>query len=153
MGECLAIARAAARGGDQPFGALLVADGRILLEGRNSVLTSRDRTGHAELNLVRAASRDLDPEIISRATLYASTEPCAMCAGAIYWIGIPEVVYGCPAETLGALAGGSLVIPCRLVFGAGRRTVRVIGPVLEPEAIQVHRGHWHRYNPPKGETR
>lgn len=152
MKKCLDVAHAAARAGDEPFGALLVADGQILLEGKNTVVTSGDRTGHAELNLARAAAA-LDPAIVARSTLYASTEPCAMCAGAIYWCGIPEVVYGCPAEALGALTGGSLVIPCRRIFDLGKHAVRIIGPVLESEAIEVHRDHLDRYNPPKGETR
>ena len=78
--------------GDHPFGSLLVvADGRVL-EAHNSVVTGVDPTGHAETNLVRpAGTLDLATRITS--TLYTNTEPCAMCAGAIYWSGIGRVVF------------------------------------------------------------
>ena len=56
-----------------------------------------------------------------------------MCCGAIYWSGIPRVVYGCSAEELGAITYGSLVIPSHHILGLGRRYVEVIGPVLEPK--------------------
>jgi tRNA(Arg) A34 adenosine deaminase TadA len=88
----VALAWEARNRGDHPFGSLLVtADGRVL-EARNSVVTDGNPTGHAETNLVRLAGRlDLATRITS--TLYTSTEPCAMCAGAIYWSGIGRVVF------------------------------------------------------------
>ena len=88
----VALAWEARNRGDHPFGSLLVAaDGRVL-EARNTVVTDVDPTGHAETNLVRlAGTLDLAARITS--TLYTSTEPCAMCAGAIYWSGIGRVVF------------------------------------------------------------
>jgi tRNA(Arg) A34 adenosine deaminase TadA len=126
--------------GNHPFGALLVKDGQVILTAENTVNTERDCTGHAELNLVRNASQQFDAETLSKCILYASTEPCAMCAGSIYWAGIPKVVYGCAAETLGKLAGSSLVIPCREIFARGKNRVEVIGPVLEEEAVRAITG-------------
>lgn len=136
------LAAAARRKGNHPFGALLAQDGRILLTAENSVTSDNDLTRHAELNLVSEAARLFDPELLANVTLYTSTEPCAMCAGAIYWAGIPEVVYGCPAETLGALAGGEFVVPCRRLFSFGAREVKVVGPILVEEALVVHEGFW-----------
>src|SRR5687768_14770951 len=89
------VARQAMTAGNAPFGAVLVAaDGRLLLEAGNTVLTSGDATGHAELNLIREATQRLDPATLAGATLYASTEPCPMCAGAVFWSGIGRVVFG-----------------------------------------------------------
>ena len=136
------LAAAARAKGNHPFGALLVLDGRILLTAENTVNTDHDITCHAELNLVSMATRRLDPAILAQATLYTSAEPCAMCAGAIFWAGIPTVVYGCSAETLGEMAGGSFVIPCRHIFSFGTREVDVIGPILAEEAVAVHAGFW-----------
>jgi tRNA(Arg) A34 adenosine deaminase TadA len=136
------LAAAARRKGNHPFVALLAQDGRILLTAENSVSSRNDLTRHAELNLVSEAARLFEPELFAKVTLYTSTEPCAMCAGAIYWAGIPEVVYGCSAETLGALAGGEFVVPCRHVFGFGAHEVTVIGPVLAEEALVVHEDFW-----------
>ena len=80
--------------GNHPFAAVLVdEDGRVLLQAENTVVTDRDGTGHAETNLVRLATQRFSPEELARCTIYASTEPCAMCAGAIHWSHIGRVVY------------------------------------------------------------
>ena len=136
------LAASARRKGNHPFGALLAQDGRILQTAENSVNSDNDVTRHAELNLISQATRQLDAAVLSQVTLYTSTEPCAMCAGAIFWAGIPEIVYGCAAETLGALAGGEFVVPCRHVFSFGKREVKVTGPLLAEEAAIVHDGFW-----------
>jgi tRNA(Arg) A34 adenosine deaminase TadA len=136
------LASSARRKGNHPFGALLVVNGRVLLTAENSVNTDQDITRHAELNLVSIAARQLDLAILAQSTLYTSTEPCAMCAGAIYWAGIPTVAYGCSAETLGEMAGASFVIPCRHIFAFGTRETQVIGPLLTTEAAAVHANFW-----------
>jgi tRNA(Arg) A34 adenosine deaminase TadA len=140
-------ARARAHG-NHPFGAILVdSAGEQLLTAENTVLTQRDPTGHAELNLVRLVGHALTREAAAGSTLYASTEPCAMCATAIYWAGIVRVVYGTGAAQLNAAVSPSaqhdtLDLPCRIVFAAGTRQVEVRGPLLEVEAWRVHQGFW-----------
>ena len=86
----LKLARAARAAGNHPFGALLVREGQILLTAENTVNTEQDITGHAELNLVRSASRQLGLDGLRGTTLYTSTEPCAMCTGAIVWPAFPQ---------------------------------------------------------------
>ena len=140
--RAIALSRAAVEKGNHPFGAVLVVDGEIMLEAENTVVTDRDATGHAELNLVRMASRKLDSEMLARATLYTSTEPCAMCAGGIFWAGIRRVVYACGAQRLGKMAGSPFVVPSRELFGRADEKVEVIGPLLEEEAVSVHKGFW-----------
>ena len=100
MRQAIRLAEEAAAAGNHPFGALLVADGQVLQTAHNTVLTDRDATRHAELNLVSAAYRRFGRELLAHSTLYTSLEPCPMCAGAIYWAGIPTVVYGAPGELL-----------------------------------------------------
>jgi tRNA(Arg) A34 adenosine deaminase TadA len=135
--------------GNHPFGALIVgADGAILAEAINRAVPGKgDATGHAELEAVRAASAAHPPEALRAATLYSSAEPCAMCAGAIYWSGIGRVVYGLSETRLLALTGShsenpTLALPCREVFARGQRPVEVIGPLIEDEAAAVHAGFW-----------
>lgn len=140
--RAIALAGDARGRGNHPFGAILVIDGAEAACAENTVLTERDPTAHAEMNLLRSLAGRFDAAALARAVLYASTEPCAMCSGGIYWIGIQSVVYGCSAGTLGALAGASLVIPCEAIFSRGKRAVQVLGPLLEDEAIVVHRGFW-----------
>ena len=83
------LAASARAAGNHPFGSLIVdASGEATIEAENTVVTGRDVTGHAELNVVRAAGIELGEASLRGATLYTSTEPCAMCAGAIYWSGI-----------------------------------------------------------------
>ncbi|MCP4751730.1 MAG: nucleoside deaminase [Proteobacteria bacterium] len=140
--ECYALARSATKNGNHPFGVLLVTDGEIVPSAENTVNSEKDATRHAELNLVGRALRELGTQAVSECTLYASTEPCAMCAGAIYWAGIPKVVYGCSTAWLGKIAGGSFSIPCREILEKGKRPTQILGPVLEEEGIEIHRNFW-----------
>lgn len=141
--QAIALARQARDNGNHPFGALLVHNGTVLLTAQNTVNTGHDVTHHAELNLVSQASRRFSSAQLAQSRLYTSTEPCAMCAGAIFWTGIRVVVYGCAALTLAEITGGgSLLIPCRQIFQHGVAPTQVIGPILEAEARQVHEGFW-----------
>ncbi len=130
--------------GNPPFGAVLVApDGTVMGRAGNTEAETGDCTEHAEANLVRGASQQYDDETLRRATLYASTEPCAMCAGAIFWARIGRVVFGLRAERLYEMkgnAGRQLPLSCREVLDRGNHEVEVVGPVLEDEAAAVFDG-------------
>ena len=146
----IAVAERSRVHGNHPFGAVLVApDGTVLAEAENTVVTERDATGHAEANLARIASKRFDRADLRRSTLYTSTEPCAMCSGAIYWTGIGRVVYGLAETELLALTGShhenpTLALPCREVFARGQTPVTVVGPALQDEAARPHKGFWTR---------
>jgi len=145
-----AVARRSLASGNHPFGAILVdANGAVLMEQENGYLPERDMTAHAERVLMSRASRSYDPSALARCTMYSSAEPCAMCAGAAYWAGIGRIVYALSESRLRRLTGDhpenpTLDLPCREVFAAGQRKVEVLGPALEAEAEQVHRGAWNR---------
>ncbi|MFP4228614.1 MAG: nucleoside deaminase [Salinivenus sp.] len=134
-------ARQAQREGNPPFGAVLVdEEGTILGRAGNTEGRSGDATEHAETNLVRAATRQYEADTLRQATLYASTEPCAMCAGAIFWARIGRVVFGLRAARLYDMkgdAGRQLSLSCRDVLAQGNHDVEVVGPVLEDEAASV----------------
>jgi tRNA(Arg) A34 adenosine deaminase TadA len=146
------VARRARSRGNHPFGAILVnAAGEVLIETENGFLPDRDMTGHAERLLATQASKQFGRDVLAAATLYSSAEPCAMCAGAIYWAGIGRVVYGLAEQRLKELTGNhaanpTLDLPCRTVFAAGQRKVEVLGPLLEEEAAAVHAGAWSERN-------
>ncbi|UBF29193.1 nucleoside deaminase [Kovacikia minuta CCNUW1] len=139
---CIKLAQQAVEKGNQPFGACLVKNGEILLTAENTIHTNHDKTQHAEANLASHANRIFDLETLQDCTLYTSTEPCAMCSGAIYWAGIRRVVFGCSQEKFAEYAGKAIDIPCRVVFAYGHPPTEVVGPVLEEEAIVVHQGYW-----------
>ena len=141
--EAVRLALEARQRGDEPFGALLVKDDVALLAARNAIRTGQDLTQHAELRLISKASRQLNAAIVAAATLYTSTEPCAMCAGAIYWSGISRMVFGVAATTLEDRTGGSgLHQPSRQVLGAASRQITIVGPILESVAWSAHAGYW-----------
>ncbi len=146
------VARRAHANGNHPFGAVLVsAAGEVLIEAENGFMPDRDMTGHAERLLATQASKQFAPNVLSGCTLYTSAEPCAMCAGAIYWVGIGRVVYGLSERRLKTMTGShaenpTLDLPCRTVFAAGQRRVEVIGPLLEDEAAALHIGAWQSGN-------
>jgi len=140
-------AQARARG-SHPFGAVLAdGDGRILIEQENAFLPDHDMTGHAERVLMTRASIAYDRTFLAACTIYSSAEPCAMCAGAIYWAGVGRLVYGMSERDLKTFTGDhpenpTLDLPCRDVFAAGQRRVEVLGPLLAEEAKSVHLGAW-----------
>ncbi len=121
---------------------------QVLLQAENTVVTGGDCTGHAETNLMRMATQNLPPEKLERCTLYTSTEPCAMCAGAIHWGNVRRVVYALDEVELYEIVGPSpehLMLPCRDVFARTQRLIDVEGPAVElsKEARAVHEGFWH----------
>jgi tRNA(Arg) A34 adenosine deaminase TadA len=148
--RAFAVARRAHAHGNHPFGAILVdANGVVLLEVENGYMPERDMTAHAERLLATQASKTHPASFLARCTVYTSAEPCAMCAGAMYWAGIGRVVYGLAERRLKAMTGDhaenpTLDLPCRVVFAAGQRQVEVIGPLLEDEAAALHARAWDR---------
>ena len=95
----ISVARRAREHGNHPFGAVLVDESNhVLMQAENTVLTMHDPTCHAETNLVRLAAQNFPPEQLARHTLYSSTEPCVMCAGAIHWSQI--LLNGEPVEVV-----------------------------------------------------
>jgi tRNA(Arg) A34 adenosine deaminase TadA len=145
------VARLARLAGDHPFGAVLVGpDGSVLMEQGNGFTSEgRDMTAHAERLVASRASRIYGAAYLAGCTLYSSAEPCAMCAGAIYWSGIGRLVYGQSEKGLKSATGTheenpALDLPCRTVFAAGQRAVEVIGPLLEDEAAALQADFWQR---------
>lgn len=149
----IALTESAVLHGNTPFGALLAGpDGSILLEQGNIEITEHDCTGHAETALVRQASRLFSKDFLAMCSLYTSVEPCAMCAGAIYWSGIGRVVYGMSERRLLELTGNdplnpTMDLPCRTIFASGQRNIVVVGPFLSlsTEIEAVHLSFWKHH--------
>ena len=170
------LSAAATAHGNHPFGALLIyppnsssssssssppplcsscGDSHYrLLEAENTVHTLNDVTHHAELNLVSRAWKALDASQRLRCVLVTSTEPCAMCAGAIYWAGIKHVVYVCPAALLNRHAGESLACHSTQVFAGAKDAPSCLSLIercagaadqaqrLQDLAEQQHQSYW-----------
>lgn len=148
--EAVKVSESAMENGNTPFGAILVGPkGEILLRGENVERTDKDCSGHAETALMRRATELYDREFLWSCVLYTSVEPCAMCAGAIFWGNVGTVVYGLSeTQFLNFLneeeKKGALNLPCREVFARGPKNIEVRGPYseIEEEASKAHRAFW-----------
>jgi tRNA(Arg) A34 adenosine deaminase TadA len=143
-----AVASQAMSGGHHPFGAILVGPDHetVLLEQGNL-----GPVNHAEAMLARIADAQFPPEYLWSCTLYTTVEPCAMCAGTLYWANIGRLVFGMEESRLLAFTGShpenpTLDLPCRTLFAHGQKAIAVIGPVPEVEAeiAALHKDFWRR---------
>jgi len=91
--RAIELALASVEGGGGPFGAVVVRGGRVVAEGTNRVVLGRDPTAHAEVNAIRAAAAALGTHDLAGCELYASAEPCPMCAGAIHWARLDRLYF------------------------------------------------------------
>jgi len=98
----IAEAQSAEASGEVPVGAIIVHNGEIIGRGQNRVLRDSDPTAHAEVVALRAAGLALKNYRLENCTLYATLEPCAMCAGAILHARIARLVYAAPDPKAGA---------------------------------------------------
>jgi tRNA(adenine34) deaminase len=90
----LALAREAESGEEVPVGAVIVLDGEVIGEGKNSPIQSNDPTAHAEILALREGSKRVGNYRLTRATIYSTLEPCVMCAGALVSARIKRLVFG-----------------------------------------------------------
>ena len=85
-----------------PVGAIIVCNNQIIGKGHNLTETLNDVTAHAEMQAITAAASYLGAKYLKGCTLYVTLEPCAMCAGALYWSQIEKIVFGARDEKRGA---------------------------------------------------
>ena len=111
------------------------------------MLIVTELAGVSPLSVVTVSYTHLD---VYKRRLYTTAEPCAMCAGAIYWAGIGRVVYGMTEKELLAQTGAdpqnpTFDLPCREVFARGQKAIEVVGPFPElvEEIAEVHKGYWN----------
>jgi len=140
------VSKEVVKSGHPPFGAVLAApDGETVLIKQGNV----SLMDHAETVIARQAFVKYDSDYLWKCTLVTTVEPCAMCSGNIYWANIGNVVYGVEEITAKELTGAdkrnpTMNLPCRTVFKAGQKPIRVVGPVpeLEVELLAPHKVYW-----------
>lgn len=136
------LARAARSKGNAPFGAVLANErGDVLGEGENTEITHQDPTGHAESNILKNIHQRHSRKSLQACTMFASGEPCVMCAAAMVWSGVGRVVFAVASPNFPAKMGdlpprpASIKMDCRHVFAVSQPRIEVIGPVLEEEGL------------------
>ena len=137
MMEALDLARQAMRGGDEPFGALLVKDGKCVATSMNRIKTFTDPTMHAELALISEFCRKNKITNLSEYTLYTSCEPCFMCSGAMVWSTLGTLVFSAGSRDLNYILGEPQVNSSETVFAHSHYQPKVIQHVLHEEGIAI----------------
>lgn len=132
MEEALALAQQSAAEGEVPVGCVIVCRGQIVGRGRNRREQDKNALGHAEIQAIDEACRNLGGWRLWECTLYVTLEPCAMCAGAILNARIPRVVFGASDGKYGAC--GSV---CDLFTMAFNHHPQITKGVKEDEAAAL----------------
>ena len=132
MRQALLLAEQAAQEGEVPVGCVVVRNGEIVGRGRNRREGHKNALGHAELQAIDEACRNLGGWRLWECTLYVTLEPCPMCAGAIVNARIPRVVYGASDSKCGACAS-----VCNLFAMEFNHHPQVESGVLEAESRQL----------------
>jgi tRNA(adenine34) deaminase len=103
MEDALRAAQRALESGEVPVGAVVVLDGRIVGRGWNRNLTDSDPSAHAEVVALRTAGANVGNHRLGDCELFATIEPCAMCAGAMIHARLKRLVYGADDPKAGAV--------------------------------------------------
>jgi tRNA(adenine34) deaminase len=127
MKKALQEADVAYEKGEIPVGAVIVIDNRIIARAHNLTELLTDVTAHAEMQAITAAANFLGGKYLHKCTMYVTLEPCQMCAGALYWSQISNIVFGAKDEERGCGVMGTTLHP----------KTKIIGGVLKEEASQM----------------
>ena len=148
MHRALELSAAAAAHGNEPFGAVLVKDGRIVYENENRIYTAHDPTFHGEMGLIRRFCEETGITDLGDYTLYSSCEPCFMCSGAMVWTRLGRLVYGASNQDLEDLLGKpDRGCPCsRMVFDHSSHAPAVTAGVLRESCLAVLREYFSRHD-------
>ena len=141
MHHALELAQRAQAEGEVPVGALLVLDGRVIGEGWNRPINSRDPTAHAEIMALRVAARSKGNYRLPGSTLYVTLEPCCMCAGAIVHARVEKVVFGAWDRKSGAAGSVFDLLPSDQRFN---HRVAAQGGVLHKESSDLLKAFFRR---------
>ena len=133
MRHALALAREAGEAGEVPVGCVVVADGQIVGQARNSPIELLDPTAHAEMLALRQAAIATANYRLEDATLYATLEPCAMCAGALVAARIRTLVFGARDLRFGGVRSKFQIADSPLL----NHRVEIIEGVLGAEATEL----------------
>lgn len=139
MRRALELARESIDAGDRPFGSVLVLDGEIVAEARNTVYTEDDVTAHPELKLARWAGAELSESERRETTMYTSTAPCEMCSGAIARVGLGRVVYSTSiSEITEILETDTGKLSSEIL----EPNTSLVGPLLPEHGREIHDSYW-----------
>jgi len=120
-----------------PFGAVIVRGNRLIAVGHNTVLKNHDATCHAEINVIRIASKKLGRFDLSDCVIYSTTEPCPMCFSAIHWARIAKVIFGTTITDVQKRGFHELSIPSKKMKREGKSPVSLKAGFMKKECLAL----------------
>lgn len=124
-----------------PFGAVVVKDGKIIGKGANLVSETNDPTAHAEIVAIREAAKYIGSFQLQGCEIYASCEPCPMCLGAIYWAKIDSLYYAATKDDASKADFDDSVIYKEFTLPKDQRAISSL-QIMREDAIKVFE-HWN----------
>lgn len=137
MLEALSLAEASVKNGNEPFGAVLVKNNKIVFSSENQINSISDPTYHAEHGLIRNFCQQAKIMDLTEYTLYSSCEPCFMCSGGMVWSKLGRLVFSAYDTDLNAILGEKGSEPSRIVFEHSVWSPSITGGVLREQGVKV----------------
>lgn len=126
-----------AKKGDMPYGAAIAKNGEIVATAYNTVKTDSDPSAHAEINVIRLLTAKIGTPSLEGYTLYATCEPCPMCATACVWSGVSEIIIGASIKDLIEIGISQINISCEEVIAKGPKEIKVTKGLLREESLSL----------------
>lgn len=142
MEKAIELSVRAVEHGNEPFGAVLVKDGKIVYTNENQIYTKHDPTFHAEAGLIRRFCEETGITDLSEYTLYSSCEPCFMCCGAMVWAKLGKLVYGASDIDLCEILGVQGSECSKIVFESSGANIKVVSGILREKSIEVLKSYF-----------
>lgn len=146
MREAIRLSKLAAEHGNEPFGAVLVKDGRIVFSNENQIYTRHDPTFHGEAGLIREFCAQTAITDLHEYTLYSSCEPCFMCSGAMVWVKLGRLVYSASNIELESILGNKGCNCSRMVFDHSFWQPQVTEGVLREESLAILKEYFGKHS-------
>ena len=145
MREAIELSKSAVEHGNEPFGAVLVKDGKVIFTNENQIYTMHDPSFHGEAGLIRRFCAETGITDLRDYTMYASCEPCFMCSGAMVWVKLGRLVYAASNTDLEEILGNQGCNCSNIVFQHSFWKPKVTSGVLRNEALEVLRAYFKNH--------
>lgn len=135
--DFMRLALSEAKKGDSPYGAVIVKDNEVVAKGYNTVRRDSDPSAHAEMNAIRSLTTKIQNPSLEGYTIYATGEPCPMCATACVWTGLAEIIIGASIEDLILVNQSQVRISCEEIIAKSFKNIKVTKGLLREECLQL----------------
>ncbi len=133
----MTLALAEAKKGDSPYGAVIVRDNEVAAKAYNTVIRDSDPSAHAEMNAIRNLTTNNNSPSLAGYIIYASGEPCPMCAAACIWAGVEEIIIGASIEDLININQSQIHLSCEELISKSSKNIKVTKGILQQESIAL----------------